>query len=113
MAAPLLSRFLRPVWEPALPGQFHSVLSRSKAPLLLIALAIVIAVLAFLLHPIPQPLSYHNFADQRSWLGIPNFGDVISNLPFALVGIAGLIFLLGPGAKKFADPREQHLYLCM
>ncbi len=99
------------MWEPVLPVQFHSVLSRSKAPLLLSALAIVIAIIAFLLHPIPQPLSYHNFADQRPWLGIPNFGDVISNLPFALVGIAGLIFLFGPGAKKFADPRERHLYL--
>jgi len=21
--------------------------------------------------PVPQPLAYHNMADQRSWLGIP------------------------------------------
>jgi len=48
-----------------LPVQFHSVLSRSKAPLLLIALAVVIAIIGFVLHAIPQPLSYHDFADQR------------------------------------------------
>jgi hypothetical protein len=51
-------------------------------------------------------MSYHQFADQRAWLGIPNFGDVASNLPFALVGIWGLIFLLRPSTQnRFADPR--------
>lgn len=47
------------------------------------------ALLAFalLLHgPIPQWASYHDFADQRSWLGVPNAADVLSNLPFALIG---------------------------
>jgi hypothetical protein len=89
------------------------VLARSKAPFVLLATAIVIAVIALLLPPIPQPLSYHNFADHRSLLGIPNFGDVASNLPFALVGIWGLIFLLRPNSTKFSDPRERWLYLVM
>lgn len=89
------------------------MLPRSKAPFLLIALAVVIAIIAVLLPPIPQPLSYHNFADQRGWLGIRNFGDVISNVPFALVGFAGLIVLLGPRAPRFTDPRERWLYLFM
>jgi hypothetical protein len=89
------------------------LISRSKAPLLLLVVAVVVTIIALLLPPIPQPLSYHNFADQRSWLGIPNFGDVVSNLPFALVGIAGLVFLLGPGAKKIGDPPERWLYLFM
>jgi hypothetical protein len=35
---------------------------------------------------IPQPLSYHQFADRKSFFGIPNFGDVVSNLPFAVIG---------------------------
>ncbi len=71
----------------------EALISRSKAPLLLLAVAILIALIALLLPPIPQPLDYHNFADQRAWLGIPNFGDVASNLPFAIVGVCGLIFL--------------------
>jgi hypothetical protein len=65
------------------------------------------------LPPIPQPQAYHNFADYRSWLGIPNFGDVVSNLPFAIVGLWGLIFLLRPGAAKFSDPRERWPYVVM
>jgi hypothetical protein len=44
--------------------------------------------------PLPQPLSYHNFADQRTFLGIPHCLKVISNLPFLLVGAAGLYFVL-------------------
>lgn len=81
--------------------------------LLLLSPAILIAVIALLLPPIPQPLSYHNFADHRAWLGIPNFGDVTSNLPFAIVGLWGLIVLLSPGKVEFTDLRERWLYLAM
>jgi hypothetical protein len=66
-----------------------------------------------LLQPIPQPLSYHNFADHRAWLGVPNFGDVVSNLPFAIIGVWGLIALFTPGVIKFTDLRERWLYIVM
>jgi len=89
------------------------MISRSKALVLLIAVAVVIGIVALLLPPIPQPLAYHNFADQRAWLGIPNFGDVVSNLPFALVGLGGLILLFGPRGQNFSDPRERWLYASM
>ena len=56
--------------------------------LALTAIAIVLA-----LPSIPQDSSYHDFADRRGWLAIPNFLDVVSNLPFVLVGILGLSFL--------------------
>ena len=46
------------------------------------------------LDPIAQSQLYHNFADQRSFRGIPNFWDVVSNLPFALFGLLGLSFSL-------------------
>jgi hypothetical protein len=42
-----------------------------------------------LLPPILQDQSYHQFADQRTILGIPNFWNVVSNLPFLPVGAAG------------------------
>ena len=89
------------------------MLSKSSAPLLLILVAVAVTFIALLFPPIPQPLSYHNFADQRSWLGIPNFGDVISNIPFAVVGIWGLIFLFSPRGRNFAVPRERWLYVAM
>ena len=40
----------------------------------------------------PQPLEYHNFADQRVFFGIPNFFDVMSNLIFIVVGFMGISF---------------------
>ena len=89
------------------------MIPRSKAPLLLLTVAVLIAIIALFLPPIPQPLAYHNFADHRGWLGIPNFGDVVSNLPFTIVGLCGLIFLSKPHAKTFSDRRERWLYLVM
>ncbi len=40
--------------------------------------------------PIAQNPAYHNFADARPMLGIPNFWNVASNIPFFFVGLAGL-----------------------
>ncbi len=45
--------------------------------------------------PLPQDLAYHDFADKRAFLGMPNFFDVASNIPFLLVGIAGAALCLG------------------
>lgn len=84
-----------------------------RASLILLAPAVIVTIIAQFISPIPQPLSYHNFADHRAWLGIPNFGDVISNLPFAIVGLWGLIVMWQPGSIKFTDPRERWLYLTM
>ena len=42
------------------------------------------------MQPIAQNQAYHDFADRGQFLGIPNFFAVISNIPFLLVGIAGL-----------------------
>ncbi len=42
---------------------------------------------------IPQDPHYHAFADQRSLFGIARFADTVSSLPFAAVGIAGVLFL--------------------
>ena len=43
-----------------------------------------------LIPPISQDQDYHQFADQRTLLGIPNFWNVVSNLPFLAVGALGL-----------------------
>jgi hypothetical protein len=60
---------------------------------LLIPGILLVAVILLWIHgPIPQDQSYHAFVDQRELWGIPNFLDVVSNLPFLLVGIAGLLW---------------------
>lgn len=56
---------------------------------LLLIIAALCAVVLAVMPPIAQPLAYHNFSDPRGWLGIPNFGDVVSNVPFAFVGLYG------------------------
>jgi hypothetical protein len=62
---------------------------------------------------ISQPASYHNFADQRAVLGIPNFLNVASNLPFAVIGAWGMVFLFSNSRERdraFLDPRERWPY---
>jgi len=49
---------------------------------------------AVLVSPIPQDQAYHNFADQRNILGVPNFWNVATNIPFVLVGIMGIRSLI-------------------
>jgi hypothetical protein len=66
-------------------------------------------VAAFSLAPIPQDPAYHEFADRRAVLGIPNFRDVASNLLFVLVGVFGLsrVSRLPP-----SSPRSAYLVFC-
>lgn len=61
----------------------------SVAKLVFVTPALAGIVAYLLLPPIQQSESYHRFADGRSILGIPNFLNVISNAPFAVVGVAG------------------------
>lgn len=60
---------------------------------ILIALSGIALLAAAILPPIAQPPSYHQFVDQRAFLCIPNFLNVVSNLIFLWVGISGLVFL--------------------
>jgi len=91
------------------------LISQKASIWLLLILALVVALAVFFVPRIPQPQAYHRFGDARSFLGIPNFGDVVSNLPFAVVGVWGIAFVLGAGsdprAGHFADPRERWPYL--
>ncbi len=56
----------------------------------ILAIACSGLLIAFALPLTAQDPAYHQFADQRGWLGIPHFGDVLSNLPFAIVGLLGV-----------------------
>ena len=53
-----------------------------------VSIAGIIGVL--MMDPIAQDPEYHRFADQRTILGIPHFWNVVSNLPFLIVGIMGI-----------------------
>ena len=62
-------------------------------------LCIVATVIVATLKPIPQPLAYHDFADARRLLAIPNALNVLSNVPFVVVGFLGLVFILHRGSR--------------
>lgn len=66
--------------------------SRPAELALLLAVA-ALAVLAALLPATGLPAGYHDFADQRTLLGLPHALDVLSNLPFAVMGAWGLWWL--------------------
>ena len=62
-----------------------------------IALIFIIALALY--GRIPQSQGYYEFSDNRSFFGIPNFFDVVSNLSFLLAGIYGLLLF-----RKNAPP---------
>jgi hypothetical protein len=101
--------------EPAQYLRGNELMSTRAAIWLLVLIMAVVAIIAMLLPPIPQPQWYHMFADQRRFLGIPNFNNVVSNFPFAVVGLWGLVFLLRASCshdrKPFLDQREGWPYL--
>lgn len=70
--------------------------------LAVLALAVTVAALA--LPPLPQPPEYHQFADQRTLLGIPNFFNVSSNVAFLLVGGAGVVLLFRNRSPHASQP---------
>ncbi|MDM0112028.1 hypothetical protein QTI66_07700 [Variovorax sp. J22R133] len=68
-----------------------SVSHRERGLLTLFAVLLVIAVVAPAL-PMPEHFGAA-FADRRAWMGLPNAMDVLSNLPFAMFGFSGLLWL--------------------
>ena len=58
----------------------------------LVLLVLLLGSLVYLLswQPFGQDLGYHQFVDTRMFFGIPRALDVLSNLPFLLIGIVGL-----------------------
>jgi hypothetical protein len=67
-------------------------MSMNKLILTFIFLFTIIVLFAvFTLVPkIPQDLNYHDFGDRKEIMGIPNFWNVMTNLPFLIVGLMGI-----------------------
>ena len=57
---------------------------------ILVGITVVAVFAAILAPPIAQDPLYHQFADQNTYLSIPNTLNVLTNLFFAWVGIEGL-----------------------
>ena len=79
-----------------------------RIALFLIASIVLIGGAFAFTSPFPQPLEYHDFADKRTFVGIPHACNVVSNLPFVLVGLWGIIQLLHNASRSPA--RFTHAY---
>ena len=79
-----------------------------------LAVAALLAGLALLWHgPVPQWASYHAFADDRGWLGLPHAANVLSNLPFAVIGLwAWRRLRRAPPAARGAGTAAWSLFAC-
>ncbi len=78
---------------------------------LLVGISLLCGIATFIfVEPIPQPQNYHNFADDRTMLGIPNALDVVSNLPFLIFGLWGCGILVAATARHGYEARR-FLYL--
>ncbi len=58
-----------------------------KGPMYILGVLLIGSIIGLsLVDPISQDAAYHQFADQRFILGIPNFWNVASNLPMLFIG---------------------------
>ncbi len=79
----------------------------------ILAIALAATLVALLMTPpIPQDPNYHQFADQRTLMGVPNALNVLSSLPFAVVGLAGLLATFHRWTR-FSFPWERWPYAAL
>ena len=71
----------------------HTPMKLKRNDIILLATTLIAVVAVFQLPPIGQPPAFHLFADGRTILGIRNFWNVCSNLPFLVIAIYGFITL--------------------
>ena len=67
--------------------------STSRVTVLAVCALLAPWLAAWLLPSFAQPQSFHDYANQRTWIGLPYAADVLSNLPFLAVGALGLHFV--------------------
>jgi hypothetical protein len=68
-----------------------SIQFRQRAVVLATLTVTTIIIFLVLAPPVRQDQSYHAFADRRTIVGVSNFWDTLSNVPFAVIGLVGLL----------------------
>jgi hypothetical protein len=75
-------------------------------------LVLLIALAAFA-PAIPQDLPFHLFADIRQLCEVPRFGDVVSNVRFIFVGLAGLWGMIGARSHRLFDSLPYRVFFAV
>jgi hypothetical protein len=71
---------------------------------------IALAAAMVLLPPIATPAHLVVYADRREFFGVPNFFDVVSNLPFVLIGAWGVHAVARKSGSAFGTAAEKRPY---
>lgn len=74
-------------------------MSRDNSLKIILVIVIIAIIAVFSADPIAQDPGYHNFADQRVMIKIPNFYNVLSNIPFVIIGVMGMRLVLSGNAS--------------
>lgn len=86
--------------------------SRVGRVYVLVTATLIAMIFLALEGPVFLAPTYHCFVDQRTLFGIPNCFNVISNVPFAVVGAVALYWLcFRPTGQSFIHPFEKLPYL--
>lgn len=90
---------------------FRLLARRTRLGLTAAVALMFLAALCFV-PPVPLGPGYHDFTDRRPIFSIPNGLDVLSNIPFVVVGILGLVWLSRRlSDRSFLERRERLPYL--
>jgi len=89
--------------------------TKSKIGLgLIVASFIIVLCSFFFLKPIAQSLDYHQFSDSSAYVNLPNTLNVLSNIPFILVGALGLLALFNSRKYSLTILTDNTLsYVCL
>jgi hypothetical protein len=88
-------------------NQAQQTIPRAKRIRILNGTAALAVAVALFAAPFDVPESYYHFADTRALFGVPNFGDVVSNLAFLAAGVIGLAWLWRPAGRACLTPRQR------
>ncbi len=72
---------------------------------IILAIIVVAIIAVFSIAPIAQQPDDHNFADRHSLFNIANFFNVLSNLPFVIIGIATVVYWYATELDDHGDLR--------
>lgn len=77
-----------------------------------VIVSVGILLFAFIITPpVPQDVTYHQFADNRNLYHMENFWNVISNLPFILLGLIGFITILNISPEQYHYVFKKHHFM--
>lgn len=89
--------------------QAQSFQMRSKAIILSAVTLLAAFAVFFFVEPISQDIRYHQFADKRIVFGIRNAFDVLSNIPFIVIGLLGIALIVKRFKESIHSPNLQYL----